>query len=215
MTKGPKHSDDTPSPSATEQPDAVRSESAEPQDTTSDGNGVTAGDLLAAIHALDQRLSEHLAATARCNQTAFDRLYEEMEQYKNNFLLEIQRGLLIDIMLLYDGVHKCLMHYHQTDSIDRNALVGNLEGLLVETEEILARRDILPMTEPHAKLDRTTQKAVKSIHTTDPGEDLTIVDKMRTGFLIGKRVFRREEVVIKKYIPDEGSGSLKISNEDE
>jgi molecular chaperone GrpE (heat shock protein) len=180
---------------------AVKADGTTEEAAETDGVSSVCTEILEELRKYNQRLTDHLTTVARCNQSAFDRLYAELEQYKGNFLLDVQRGLLLDIILLYDGLRKCLMHYRQTDTVDREALLSNLEGLMIDSEGILARRDVLPITDSPATLDRHTQKAVEIVPTAIKEEDLVIARKVRTGFMIGTRVFRREEVVIKQYVP--------------
>ena len=145
-----------------------------------------------------KRLDGHLVETAACSRSAFDRLHEEMRQYKDNFLASAERPVLMDVVLLYDSILKLKQHYEQAQSVELTSLLANLDGLLVEATEILARRNILPLCEPGDKLQLRTQRAVRTVPTADPAEDMQIVDRLKTGFAVGDGVFRREEVVIKK-----------------
>lgn len=160
-----------------------------------------AAEILAALQALDQRLDRHLAETASCSKEAFDRLYAEMRQYKDDFVRAAQRPLLADVIALYDSVRKLRRHYERGGAVEVEALCANLGGLLAEAEEVLARRELVPFAEPGDKLNRETQRALQTVPTTDPAEDMRVVERHKTGFLLGKSVFRREEVVVKKYSP--------------
>jgi molecular chaperone GrpE (heat shock protein) len=155
--------------------------------------------LWTALRGLLQRFDERLGETAACNREAFDRLYEEMRAYKENFLLSAQRPLLADVMALYDDILQLKKHYASAQTVDLPTLCDNLDGLLVGAEELLARRELLPICEHGAKLNRDTQKAVKVVPAADPSEDMTVVERLKTGFLFQDKVFRREEVVVKKY----------------
>ena len=131
---------------------------------------------------------------------SFDVLYGEMRQYKDNFAFETKRELLNDLIILYDSIQRLTQFYRDSESPVPN-LVPNLEGLLVEAEEILARRDIELIEPISDKFDRTTQKASKVVPTAVPEEDLQVCEKIKNGFMFGDRPFRKEEVVIKKYSP--------------
>jgi molecular chaperone GrpE (heat shock protein) len=81
----------------------------------------------------------------------------------------------------------------------RDDLATNLEGLAVEVEEILLRREISRIEESGERLNRKTQKAIRAIATLEPEEDMLVVERLKPGFMIGDKVFRREEVVVKKF----------------
>jgi molecular chaperone GrpE (heat shock protein) len=155
-------------------------------------------ELGASMYAFGKRLEHHLIETESCSRSAFNRLYEEMRQYKDNFVFEVQRGLLQDVLLLYDGIQQLKRHYSTAQDIDGQALMANFDGLAIETEEILLRRGLERLIESPDKLDPYLQKAVRVIKSNDPDEDMAIVERLRVGFRLGDRMFRKEEVVIKK-----------------
>ena len=147
------------------------------------------------------RLDQHLDETASCSRSAFDRLYEEMRQYKDNFVAEVQRGMLTELLVLYDSITKVAGFVKSGQAVEPSAVLANLEGLAVEAEEILARRGYEPVVELSEKLNIRTQKAVRTVPTDDPDEDMLVVERVRKGFASGDRVFRKEEVVVKKHSP--------------
>lgn len=147
------------------------------------------------------QISDHLRSTASCSRTAFDSLYEEMQGYKKNFLREAQRPLLLDLMMLYDSIDRLYRHYQKTPSVDREALFQNLDGLRSETEEILARVGIERMIVTSERLDVNCQRAVKTVPTDVPDENLAVVERISSGFYAGEHPLRKEQVVIKKYTP--------------
>ena len=162
-------------------------------------------EVLRALEDFQNRFEQHLQDTAACSQSAFDRLYEEMRQYKNNFVLEVQRGLLLDVLMLHDNIDKLKSHCKEAGEIDLPTLVQNLEGLTVEAEEILARRGIDRLRTPVEKLDRQTQKAVGVVLTSDPEQHMVVAESRKRGFMLGDKAFRKEEVVVMKYVPPAAS----------
>ncbi|MCX6627288.1 MAG: nucleotide exchange factor GrpE [Candidatus Solibacter sp.] len=156
---------------------------------------------------LEAQLTDHLRANASNSRAAFDHLYDEMQAYKRNFLLEAQRPLLQDLMMLYDSIDKLHRNYKQAASMDLAALSQNLEGLQVEAEEILLRVGIERMTATSDKLDVNLQRAVKTVATENPEENLWVVEQVRCGFLSGGQPIRKEQVVVKKYVARAPGGS--------
>jgi len=109
--------------------------------------------------------------------------------------------VLLDLMMLYDSIDKLYRHYQDTPSVDPEALVGNLDGLRSETEEILARVGIERMIVTSERLDVNCQRAVKTVPTDVPDENLAVVERISSGFYAGEHPLRKEQVVIKKYTP--------------
>lgn len=128
---------------------------------------------------------------------AFDTLYEEMRQYKEDFLLKASKPVFIDLILLYDQFAAAV------DGLDdaARAKVDVLrEGLL----EVLYRRDIEPMAaltdeDGPVKFDREHMKAVRRVETDDPALDRTVERMVREGFLRDGKVFRPREVVVRRH----------------
>lgn len=165
------------------------------------------GSVIEHLERLEAQLTDHLRANASCSRAAFDHLYDEMQAYKRNFLLEAQRPLLQDLMMLFDSIDKLRRNYQQAASLDLAALSQNLEGLQVEAEEILLRVGIERMTGLSDKLDVNLQRAVKTVATENPEENLQVVEQVRCGFVSGGQPLRKEQVIVKKYTPRAPSGS--------
>ena len=185
-----------PVESAAVEAPAVESPPAPPGDPTA-----TRIDAVAkSIAGFEGRLEQHLADTASYSREAFDRLYTEMRQYKDGFLTEAKRDLITDVMLLFDGVERLAKHYQNAEGpISSSELASNLDGLAVEAEEVLERQGLVRTVCEPGKLDRQLQRAVQTEPTAEPDEDRVVVRKVRSGFLLGERPFRKEEVVVKKY----------------
>ena len=125
---------------------------------------------------------------------AFDKLYEEMKQYKENFLFEAMRPVLTDLLLLHDNVIR--FQKSLEDSKAKEAMNIFQEEIL----EILYRRDIEPILLPEStKVDRKIQRVVKTIPADTPSEEGDIVEVVREGFWRGEKVFRLQDIVCKKY----------------
>jgi len=208
-TEVPEEQPEAEKPEEVSQPEPSQEEVPEPEDKPDPLNEV-----FSAIQTFDEKLEKHLRQTSSFSKDAFDNLYEEMRQYKDNFLLSAQRPLLNEIMMLYDSVNKLKKIYETSETIDVKSLLGNLEGLVVETEEILARREILPIYESGEKLNRDNQKAIKTVPTDNPDEDMLIIERNKTGFTFGESIFRREEVTVRKYKPQEASEKPEVKTEE-
>lgn len=127
-------------------------------------------------------------------QQAFDQLYEELRQYKEDFVFQAEKPLLLDLLLFYDS-----LNWFQ-DSLVKNemspdVLADSFQYLIDEFLELLYRRDVLPM-ESRARFDRETQKAIKVVRTEKQEKDYLIKQVVKRGFSRANRVLRAEEVVV-------------------
>jgi molecular chaperone GrpE (heat shock protein) len=133
-------------------------------------------------------------------QQAFDQLYEELRQYKEDFVFQAEKPLLLDLLLFYDS-----LNWFQ-DSLVKNemspdVLSDSFQYLIDEFLELLYRRDVLPM-ESRARFDRETQKAIKVVRTEKPEKDYLIKQVVKRGFARANRVLRAEEVVVYRAASD-------------
>lgn len=136
----------------------------------------------------------------KTKEVAFDRLYKEMEELKQDQELQQLRPLYIDLILLIDRMNN--IYNDQLDIGGQNPeLVDILQTLSHEVLEILYRRGVELIVAPSNKFDPKIQQVVEVIPTNNPAEDNMVVHMIRHGFKYGDVVLRPEEVVIKKYNP--------------
>lgn len=143
-----------------------------------------------------QRTLEDNALENQMHQKAFDQLYAELQQYKEDFLFKAEKPLILDLLLFFDS-----MVWFKENIEQQNAkpeiVAESFQYLLDEFLELLARRDILPM-EPKENFDKTRQRAMKVVHTKNPQLDEKILKVIKKGFMRGDRVLRAEEVIVQK-----------------
>lgn len=136
----------------------------------------------------------------KTKEVAFDRLYKEMEELKQDQELQQLRPLYIDLILLIDRMNN--IYNDQLDIGEQNPeLIDILQTLSHEVLEILYRRGVELIVAPSNKFDPKIQQVVEVIPTNNPAEDNMVVHMIRHGFKYGDVVLRPEEVVIKKYNP--------------
>ena len=141
-----------------------------------------------------QRAAAERAANDRVRERAFDQLYEELQQYKEDFVFKAERPLLLDLLLFYDSLN-WFQESLINQEMSRDVIEDSFQYMIDEFLEILYRRDVVPMGEAPT-FDRTKQKAVKVVSTTDPRLDRKVTQVLKRGFERGERVLRSEEVVI-------------------
>lgn len=133
-------------------------------------------------------------ANDQTKEKAFDSLYAELKQYKNDFIFQSQKSLLLDLLLFYDS-----MSWFQESLVGQEAspevIADSFQYLIDEFLEVLYRRDVLPVEEADT-FDRQIHKAVKVENTDDERRDYKIAQVLKRGFRRGERSLRAEEVVI-------------------
>lgn len=142
-------------------------------------------------------LDTQRARDDRLNEAAFDKLHQELQQYKRGFFDDVQRPLLADLLMLFDR-----MQWFQATMIDQelpqSTIADHFQFLVEELLDVLERRDVVPMA-PQETFDKARQKAVRLKPTDDPGQDQSVARVIKRGFTQGDRVFRPEEVEVYRY----------------
>lgn len=149
------------------------------------------------------------------SQSMFAALHEELQGYKDGFLLDsVHRPIIRDLISLYDDVSEIQRQVGVAIAAAVNAslcadgleLVGRLRTIEINIEhnlgfiiEVLNRLEVSLMPPHTGKLDKQTQRAVSVELAEDPDEDGMVVRAVKRGFLWKDRLFRAEEVIIRKW----------------
>ena len=154
-----------------------------------------ADDIENTIQDIQQMVASRLQSD-EAKDRAFDQLYEELKQYKDDFVFQAEKPLLLDLLLFYDS-----MNWFQESLVKQetspDVIADSFQYLLDEFLELLYRRDVNPM-EALESFDRTVHKAVKVEPTDNDAEDYKIKRVLKRGFSRAGRVLRAEEVIISR-----------------
>jgi molecular chaperone GrpE len=173
----------------------------------------SADDLERAIATLGDRLAQRLDAIqsvlereARAEATrerVVDRLHAELQEYKQDLLLKVQRPIFIDLIQLHDDIGKMIEARTVVDGdADRVAAVrGLLESIQVAIEDILYRQGVEPFAAEGDAFDPRRQRAVATAPTDDPARNKSIAARLRKGFQAGDRIIRPELVSVYTFRP--------------
>ena len=150
------------------------------------------------------------------SHSMFSALHEELKGYKDGFLLQsVYRPIIRDLVSLFDDlteIHRQISEAvgeataHADESAVAKKLIERMRTLEMNVEhnvefilEVLARLEVTQFPLGTGKLDKCRQRAV-AVETTDILDDDTLVVRsVKRGFLWHERVFRPEEVVVKRY----------------
>lgn len=143
---------------------------------------------------------EGLARRDEIQKQAFDTLYEELRQYKDDFIFQMEKPLLLDLLLFYDSLNwfqQSLLKQEMSPEVTADSF----QYLLDEFLELLYRRDVLP-SDTRTRFDKRFQKAVKVVVTDEADLDYQVQEVVKRGFSRSGRTLRPEEVVVYRYSPD-------------
>ena len=143
-----------------------------------------------------QMIQERLS-NDKVREMAFDKLYEELKQYKDDFLFQSEKPLLLDLLLFYDSLN-WFQESLVKQEMSPDVIADSFQYLIDEFLEVLYRRDVLPLDES-ATFDRKVHKAVKVNETSDAEADYRIAQVLKRGFTRNEKQLRAEEVVILRY----------------
>ncbi len=156
-------------------------------------NAVTREELASALVSI-RKLLERRKKEESVQKKAFDQLYEELAQYKENFVFQAEKPLLLDLLLFYDSLSWFQASLVQQEA-SQEVIADSFQYLVDEFLELLYRRDIVPV-EHKEFFDRHLHRAVQVVTTEDPERDQAVQQVLKRGFMRADRVLRPEEVVI-------------------
>lgn len=166
------------------------------------GGELTLDALAEEVSSLRDALAQ-LAQREEVQKKAFDALYDELRQYKEDFIFQAEKPLLLDLLLFYDS----LSWFQQSllkQEMGPDVITDSFQYLVDEFLELLYRRDVLPQ-DSRSRYDRRVQKAVKVLSTDEAELDYHVVEVVKRGFTRAGKPFRPEEVVIYRHTPEGGA----------
>jgi molecular chaperone GrpE len=167
---------------------------------------------LDALQVLFER--EQRAEAAR--ERVIDRLHAELQEYKQDLLLKVQRPIFIDLIQLHDDIGKMIEAQSQsqwqsaTDAGPQGALDarGTLESIQTGIEDILYRQGVEPFVRDGNEFDPRRQRAISTVPTEDLTLAKTVAARLRKGFQAGDKVIRPEIVTVYAVRPTRAAGAL-------
>lgn len=130
----------------------------------------------------------------KVKERAFEELYAELRHYKEEFLFQAEKPLLLDLLLFYDSLN-WFQESLVKQEMSPDVIADSFQYLIDEFLEVLYRRDVLPLEESDT-FDRKVHKAVKVAPTTDKRLENKIAQVLKRGFHRNDKLLRPEEVVI-------------------
>jgi molecular chaperone GrpE len=154
-------------------------------------------DLGRRIDALRSTFERELRGEAS-RERIVDRLHAELQDYKQDFLLKVQRPIFIDLIQLHDDVGKMVAARDraESDAAGGASFRGLLESIQTAIEDILYRQGVEPFSLETGEFDPKRQRALSTTATEDPGLNKTVAARVRKGFAAGEKLIRPELVSV-------------------
>ncbi|MDB5353232.1 MAG: hypothetical protein JWN86_4479 [Planctomycetota bacterium] len=159
-----------------------------------EGIGQMLGGKLEALATLFDR--EIRAESTR--EKVVDRLHAELQEYKQDLLLNILRPIFVDLIQLHDDVGKIAASLRSEGDMDggisrfRELVIGVQQGI----EDILYRQGVEPFSHDSDNFDARRQRAVSTVPTEDASLGRKVAERFRKGFISGEKIIRPEVVSV-------------------
>ena len=163
--------------------------------------------ILAALNDLSDRFDRRLDAlqtlidreirAEATREKVVDRLHAELQEYKQDLLLNTLRPVFIDLVQLHDDIGKVAVSPSpEALNPEADRLVELMRGFQQGIEDILYRQGVEPFSVDGETFDPRRQRAVAVEPTDDPEKNKTVAGRLRKGFRSGDRVIRPEIVAV-------------------
>lgn len=158
-----------------------------------------------------EKLVEKKLHIESANQKLFDRLHAELKEYRDNFIFDaLHRPLIKDLIAFHDDLDNLKQQIHGAGhGAAPEALEATLQTIRVNIShlqdflmEIFRRLDVEDYETEGDRLDLQHHKAVRQEAAATAEEDNFVTARLRRGFRWRGKVLRPEEVVIKKWRPE-------------
>ena len=146
-----------------------------------------------------QSILEREQRAEASRERVVDRLHAELQEYKQDLMLKVQRPIFIDLIQLHDDIGKMIEARAPDDGTDPErspALRGILESVQTAIEDILYRQGVEPFSVEGNAFDPRRQRAVSTVLTDDPARNKTIRARLRKGFQAADKLIRAEIVSV-------------------
>lgn len=138
-------------------------------------------------------------------QLQIDRLHEELQKHKGDYLLLATRPLVLQIIQLYDAMGKLLSNLREKsdDEVSLKKFLTLLEGLQDDVEVILSQNGIAPYRGlSGSAFDSQRQRALQTIKTADQALADKIAETISPGFEQGNSILEKERVSTYEFIQE-------------
>jgi molecular chaperone GrpE len=124
-----------------------------------------------------------------------DRLHAELQEYKQDLLLNTLRPVFIDLIQLHDDIGK-LVQAQESAEGHPTRLTETMRGFQQGIEDILYRQGVEPFEHDGDQFDPRRQRAASTVVTDDPTLAKMVASRLRKGFQAGEKLIRPEIISV-------------------
>lgn len=178
-------------------------------DDSTDDSGISLqipGPVLAALTDLKESFDSKIRYD-EAKERQITALHEELESYRQGSYQRILRPLLTDVIGVYDEVASQVADESEdaerdSEETKREHKRPERESLLQTIEIVLERYGVTRYTCEKDGVDRSRQRVIEAIPTSDQALDRRLARRLRAGFEIDGKVLRPEWIAAYRYVPD-------------
>lgn len=150
-----------------------------------------------------RRLFESRLHSDDVQAKAFQRLHDQLTDYRTHFIRQQMTPLLKDVIFCYDFAEqegkRLSARREEPNTID--ALLASIDQLRQMLLDVLYKFDVEPFRVEGDGFDRARQQAIGTVLTDDPGQDKCVAERGLAGFSLLETTLRREHVKVYKTRP--------------
>ena len=148
------------------------------------------------LDTLQTRFEREVRAEAT-REKVVDRLHAELQEYKQDLLLNVLRPVFVDLIQLHDDIGKIVDAQPESEGETRR-LLDLMRGFQQGIEDILYRQGVEPFVQEGDAFDPRRQRAVATVPTDHLSLAKKIATRHRKGFqaLSSEKVIRPEIVSV-------------------
>jgi molecular chaperone GrpE len=124
-----------------------------------------------------------------------DRLHAELQEYKQDLLLNTLRPIFLDLIQLHDDIGKMVASQGDSDG-QVASLLNVMRGFQQGIEDILYRQGVEPFVVDGDTFDPRRQRAIATVPCEDPALAKVVAARHRKGFTAGEKTIRPEIVSV-------------------
>ena len=142
-------------------------------------------------------LFEHKLVMDSFKEQQIDKLHSELQEYKSNLILKINRPLINGIIYLYDDLNKSLNKIQQDESREfSEKSIRIIKDIFEDIKVLLEENGVMSYREISDKFNPNRQQVAKKLIIKDKNLVGKVVSSIRPGFEIDNIIIRKEKVKV-------------------
>ena len=151
--------------------------------------------VMAMFSELSQKFDEKIARDSHKN-ALFDKMYAELNSYRNDLYQKILKPFVMDTIMLIDQTN---MLIRDMDKTNVENVLNVLSDIPLDLQDILERNGIETFYDETDTFNPRTQKVLRTVSTDNPELDNKIESRVRHGYKWDGKVIKPEMIQCYKY----------------